>query len=176
MDVTTELLAEERSPAPARPPGGAAPRRRAHPWAWAATIVSVALVAGAASYLLHDAAQANHRYDRARASLSTTRHHTAVVSRELAQARTDLDLLTRRVGNDTTALSQDTAALQGARAALSAAQAHASQQATLLSSLHTCLGGVERALNALAVANRPRAIAALNAVAQSCSAAVAASG
>jgi chromosome segregation ATPase len=136
----------------------------------------VALVAAATGYLLHDAAQADHRYDRARASLSTTRRHTAAVSQELTKARTDLGLLTRRVGSDTTALSQDTAALQGARDALSSAQAHASQQATLLSSLHTCLGGVEQALNALAVANQPRAIAALNAVSQSCSAAVAASG
>jgi hypothetical protein len=151
-------------------------RRDGHPWAWAVPLALVALVAAAAGYLLHDAAQANHRYDWARVSLSTTRRHAAAVSQELAQARTELGLLTRRVGSDATALSQDASALQGARAALDAAQAHASQQATLLSSLHTCLGGVEQALNALAVANQPRAMLALNSVAQSCSAAVAASG
>ena len=157
-------------------PRRAKPQQRAHPWAWAVTLASVAFVAGAAGYLLHDAARANHRYDGARTALSTTRLHTAVVSQELAQARTDLGLLTRRVGSDTAALAEDTSALQGARAELDAAQAHASQQATLLSSLHACLDGVEQALNALAVANQTSAIAALDAVSQSCSAAVAASG
>jgi hypothetical protein len=142
--VTTELLVGEPGPGSAeRTPKRAERPRRAHPWAWAVTLASVALVAGAAGYLLHDAAQANHRYNGARASLSITRHHTAVVSLELAQARTDLGLLARQVGSDTTALSQDAAALQGARAALHAAEAHVSLQTTLLSSLHTCLGGVE---------------------------------
>jgi hypothetical protein len=136
----------------------------------------LALVASAFGYLVDDAVQANHRYDRARVSLATTRHHTAVVSFELAQARADLALLTRQVGNDTTALAQDTSALQGARAALSAAETHVSEQATLATSLNTCLGGVEQALNALAVANQPSAITSLDAVSQSCSAAVAASG
>jgi chromosome segregation ATPase len=136
----------------------------------------VALVGSALGYLLEDAAHANHAYDRARASLSTTRHHTTVVSRELAESRTDLALLTRQVGNDTTALSQDTSALQGARAALSSAESQVSQQATLLTSLNTCLGGVEQALNALSVGSQPSAVAALDSVSQSCSAAVAASG
>jgi hypothetical protein len=171
--VATEL----RSPELVKGPGRAdSPRRDHHPWTWAVTLASVALVAAAAGYLLHDAALANHRYDRALASLSTTRRHTATVSRQLAQARADLALVTPQVASDTKALTEDTSALQGARAALNAAQGHASQQKTLLSSLHTCLGGVERALNALAVANQPRAIAALDAVSQSCSAAVGASG
>jgi hypothetical protein len=151
-------------------------RRRVHLWAWAVAFFCMALVASASGYLLHDAVQTNHRYDQARASLSTTRHQSAVTSLQLAQARTDLGLITRQVGSDTTALSQDASALEGARTALRAAEAHASQQATLLDSLHTCLGGVEQALNALAVANQPSAIAALDAVSQSCSAAVAASG
>jgi hypothetical protein len=171
--VATELRPPELVEGPRR---ADSPRRGRHPWAWAVTLASVVLVAAATGYLLHDAAQADHRYDRARTDLSSTRRHTAAISQELTQARTDLGLLSRRVGSDTTALAQDTAALQGARAALDAAQAHASQQVTLLSSLHTCLGGVEQALNALAVANQPSAIAALDAVAQSCSAAVAASG
>jgi hypothetical protein len=133
-------------------------------------------VASALGYLLHDAAQANHGYDRARGSLFTTRRHATAVSLELKQARTDLGLLTHQVGSDTLALSQDTSALEGARASLNAAETHASQQATLLGSLHTCLGGVEQALNALAVGNSPRAVTVLDSVSQSCSAAVAASG
>jgi hypothetical protein len=139
-------------------------------------LAAVALVAGVAGANLHDAAQANHRYDRARVSLSTIRRHTAVVSLELAQARSDVGLLTRQVAGEQTALSQDVSTLEGARVLLHAAEAHASKQATLAGSLHTCLGGVERALNALAVANLPSAIAALDEVSQSCSAAVAAGG
>jgi hypothetical protein len=174
----TELLTRDSGPQ-APVPAAAGPvvrRRRRRPWAWAVTVACVAVVGSALGYLLNDAVHANHAYDRARASLSTTRHHTTVVSHELAKARTDLDLLTQQVGNDTTALSQDTSALQGARSALSAAQNNVSQQATLLTSLNTCLGGVEQALNALAVGDQPGAVAALHAVSQSCSAAVAASG
>lgn len=140
------------------------------------TLACVLLVGAALSYLLYDAVQANHRYDRARASLHITRRDTAFVSFELAKARTDLSLLSRQVGNDTTALSQDASALQGAQTALSAAQAHVSQQSTLITSLNTCLGGVEQALNALSVGNQVSAIVALHGVSQSCSAAVAASG
>jgi hypothetical protein len=99
-----------------------------------------------------------------------------VVSRELATARTDLRLVTQQVGNDTTALAQDTSQLQGARSALSAAQAHVVAQASLLSSLHECLGGVEQALNALAVGNQSKAADALKWVSAPCSAAVSASG
>ncbi len=174
----TELLTRDSGPQ-ATVSAGSRPvvrQRRRHLWAWVVTFACVALVGSALGYLLEGAAQANHAYDRARASLFTTRHHTTVVSHELAQARTDLALLTRQVGNDTTALSQDTSALQGARAALSAAENHVSQQATLLTSLNTCLGGVEQALNALSVGNQSSAVAALNGVSQSCSAAEAASG
>jgi hypothetical protein len=174
----TELLSRESEPQ-APVPASARPEVRRHPsrpWAWAVTFACVAVVGSALGYLLHDAVRANHAYDRARASLFTTRHHTTVVSHELARARTDLALLTHQVGSDTTALSQDTSALQGARAALSSAENHVSQQATLLTSLNTCLGGVEQALNALSVGSQSSAVAALHGVSQSCSAAVAASG
>ena len=73
-------------------------------------------------------------------------------------------VLKTQVGNDTTALNQDAAQLLGAQTSLSAAQAHVTQQATLIGSLKACLGGVEQALNALAVDNQQQAIAALNSV------------
>jgi hypothetical protein len=174
----TELLTKdtgENAPVPvATAPAGQRPRR--HPWAWVVTFACVALLGIALGYLLENAAQANHAYDQARASLVSARDRASLVSHELARARTDLALLTRQVGNDTTALSQDTSELQGARAALSAADNHVSQQATLLTSLNRCLGGVEQALNALSVGNPSSAVAALDGVSQSCSAAVAASG
>jgi hypothetical protein len=126
--------------------------------------------------MLLDAADVNHRYDHARHVVAVTRGTTSVVSRQLATARTDLRLVTHQVGSDTTALAQDTSQLQGARSALSAAQAHVFEQASLLNSLHECLGGVEQALNALAVGNQSKAADALKWVSAPCSTAVNASG
>jgi hypothetical protein len=171
--VTDLLLAQPRSPAlESLPPPPPAQRRRR----WVAVVAGVALVAGCLGYLLTDAAQANDRYDRALRTLGTTRATTAVVAVDLAKARFDLRLVTQQVGNDTTALNQDTSQLQGAESALSAAQAHVSQQASLLTALHTCLGGVEQALNALAVGSQGKAAASLYSVSASCATAVNASG
>ena len=174
MDAVTDLLlARPRPPAPplVAPRTPASRRRR-----WAVGVVSFALLGAALGYLLSDASQANQRYDHDRHLLAQTRATTGIVSRELATARNDLQVVTQQVGDDTTALAQDTSQLQGARAALSAAQAHVLEQAALLNSLHTCLGGVEQALNALAVANQTKAADALQKVATPCSTAVNASG
>jgi hypothetical protein len=59
---------------------------------------------------------------------------------------------------------------------LRAAQTHVFDQASLLNSLHTCLGGVEQALNALAVGITSKASDALKWVATPCSNAVNAGG
>jgi hypothetical protein len=88
----------------------------------------------------------------------------------------DLSVLKTQVGSDTTALSQDSAQLLGAQTSLSAARAHVTQQDSLIGSLQACLVGVEQALNELAVGKQASAIAALNAVSTSCSAAEASSG
>jgi hypothetical protein len=137
---------------------------------------SFALFSAALGFLFVNAAQANHGYDHSRHVLADTRGSTDVVSRELAAARIDLQLVTRQVGSDTTALAQDTAQLKGAQSALTAAQAHVFEQASLLNSLHGCLAGVEQALNALAVGNQSKAADALKWVAAPCSTAVNASG
>ena len=88
----------------------------------------------------------------------------------------DLSVLKTQVGSDTTALNQDSSQLLGAQTSLSAAQAHVTQQASLITSLQTCLIGVEQALNELAVGKQSNAIAALNSVSSSCAAAEASSG
>jgi len=143
---------------------------------WVVGIVAGALLAAALGYLIADQVQAHDRFARAQTSLGVTRHHTGTLSAQLATLRRDLGLLTAQVGSDTTALNQDASQLQGALGALAAAQAHVSQQSSQIDSLTTCLGGVERALNALSVAKRGRAFAALESVASSCSSAAAASG
>jgi hypothetical protein len=174
--VTDVVLAESRPPELQRAAQHMAPRRRRRRRRWAVLLASVVLLGAAIGSLLSDASRANDRYDHARRVLAKTRATTKVVSHDLTVARTDLYLVTQQVGNDKTALAQDTAQLEGAQAALSAAQAHLFEQASLINSLHTCLSGVEQALNALAIGHRAKAIAALTWVATPCSTAVNASG
>lgn len=140
------------------------------------SIAAGVLFAAALGYLIPDQLQARDQYAQARTALGVTEQQTHTVSAERDEIRRDLSILETQVGSETTALSQDTAQLLGVRTSLAAAQSHVNQQASLISSLHTCLGGVERALNALAVKNQPDAIAALNAVSASCTAAEASSG
>jgi hypothetical protein len=134
------------------------------------------LCAAALGYLIVDQAEARTQYGRAHTSLGLTQHRSRTVSTELQEASRDLSVLKTQVGSDTTALSQDSSQLLGAQTSLSAAQAHVTEQASLITSLQTCLVGVEQALNELAVGNQTSAIAALNAVSTSCTAAEASSG
>lgn len=139
-------------------------------------VLAGVLFAAALGYLIDDQVQAHGRFERAQTSLGVTRHQTRTVSAQLAALRRDLDLLTAQVGSDTTALNQDASQLQGALGALAAAQAHVSQQSSQIASLTTCLGGVERTLNALSVGKKVRAIAALQSVSAACSSAASSSG
>jgi chromosome segregation ATPase len=139
-------------------------------------IVAGALFATTLGRLVDDQVRTRQQFDRAHTALRETRHQTGTVSGQLAELSRALAVLDTQVGSDTTALNQDASQLQGARTALATSQAHVSQQASLINSLQTCLDGVEQALNALSVGNQPSAIAALNSVSSSCSAASASSG
>jgi hypothetical protein len=144
-------------------------RRRRSRWPrWVAAVAAAAVFGTALGYLVNDEVQANDRYARARALLLVTRQEIRTVSQELAVVRRELSLVTSQVGNDSTALSQDTSQLKAAQSALAAALAHMSQQTTRIGSLHVCLGGVEQALNALAVNSQAKAFFALSAVSASC--------
>jgi hypothetical protein len=157
----------------AAPPPGDPRRRRRR---WVTMLTCTALLGTALGYLLSDAGQENNHYDAARHNLYATRATTSIVSRDLAKAEADLTLVTHQVGDDTTTLAQDTSELEGARSALTSAQASVFVQASVLNSLHACLGGVEQALNALAVGSQAKAADALHSVSSSCAAAVKASG
>lgn len=143
---------------------------------WVVGIAAGALFAATLGYLVADQEQAHDRYDRAQAALGVTRQRAHTVSAQLAEVRRDLRLLEVEVGTETTALSQDAAQLLGAQTSLASAQSHVTQQASRITSLQTCLVGVEQALNALAVGMQGNAIAALDSVSTSCTAAEAASG
>lgn len=167
------LLGIDRPPPPAEPTRR---RRVSRPARWILCGAAGALLAAALGSLVADQVRADGRLDRAKSSLGVTEQRTHAVSGRLAELRGDLSALKTQVGNDATALSQDSSQLLGAQTSLSAAQAHVTQQASLISSLQTCLVGVEQALNALSVGSQPRAIAALNSVSSSCTAAETSSG
>jgi len=156
-----------RHPRPSRRP------RRPRPiWPAVAIAAGVVLVV-AIGLLVTDQVSERDRYDRAHASLIATSQQIATVSSDLAALQHALDDLHTQVGSDTTALNQEASQLQGAQAALTAAQEHVVAQGSQISSLHTCLGGVEQALNALSVGHRTRAFTQLVSVSSSCAAAVA---
>lgn len=167
------LLETDRRPRAAEPSPRQRVSRRAR---WSVPLVTGALLSAALGWLIADQVRAVDQFGRARTSLGVTRQHTQTVSAQLAELSRDLSVLKTQVDNDTTALDQDASQLLGAQTSLAAAQAHVMRQASLIGSLQTCLGGVEQALNALAVGKQPRAIAALNSVSSNCTAAEASSG
>jgi hypothetical protein len=167
------LLETDRRPVPTAPARRRRATRRAR---WILCGAAGALLVAALGYLVVDQVQAYDRFGRAQTSLGVTRQRTHTVSVPLAEVRRDLSVLKTPVGSDSTALSQDSSQLLEAQTALAAAQAHVTQQASLIGSLQTCLVGVEQALNALSVGSQPRAIAALNSVSSSCTAAETSSG
>ena len=134
-------------------------------------ILSGALFASVVGYLLADQIAEHQSFDAARSSLGVTRERTATVKVDLAVLRHDLAVLTSQVNSDSTTWNQDEAQLKAASTALAITQGTVSQQSSLIGPLHTCLGGVQQALNALAIDNQSGAIGALNAVSASCAAA-----
>jgi hypothetical protein len=160
-----------------QPPSESQERRRmSRRTQWILWTAAVVFLAAALGYLVPDQVQARDRYVQAHTALGVTLHRTHTAAAQLDEVRRDLSILKAQVGSDTTALSQDTLHLLGAQTSLDAAKAHVTQQALLISSLKTCLAGVEQALNELAVGKQPGAITALNSVSASCSAAEASSG
>jgi hypothetical protein len=134
-------------------------------------LVATALFASALGYLIDDQISEHERFDRAHTSLLITRHRTTNVVRNLAVLRHEVAVLMTQVASGTTTWSQDTAQLKSAQSALASIQADVSQQSTRIGALHTCLGGVQQALNALAINHQATAVSELNSVASSCAAA-----
>ncbi len=140
------------------------------------SIAAFCVLAATVGYLVADQVDQRHQFNRSEASLTVTRHHIATVAAQLAALQHDLLALGNQVETDTTALNQDESQLKGAQTQLSAAEANVTQQSSMITSLQTCLGGVEQALNALSVDNQLRAFALLESVSSSCTAAADSSG
>jgi hypothetical protein len=165
----TDTIDADRSRLEAEVP----PRQRRLTWRTRLilSLVAAALFASTLGYLIDDQISEHERFDRAHASLVITRHRTATLVRNLAVLRHEVSVLMTQIASGTTTWSQDTAQLKSAQSALAVVRADVAQQSTRIGALHTCLGGVQQALNALAINNQATAVSELNSVASSCAAA-----
>jgi len=143
---------------------------------WIVPLVVLALVATALGVVICDEVSTNRQFDRTHRSLEVTQAHIGVVRADLDRVRLQLDGVEVQVFLDNRALGQDATDLTSAQAQLVGTRSDVSQQTTVISDLQTCLGGVQEALNALAVADQNQAIDILNSVAPDCSGAVASGG
>jgi uncharacterized protein HemX len=161
-----ETGSDESRPVPpgARPRAG---RRR-----WMAVALLLLVAAAAIGVMAGNEVQANSRFDQAHRSLVATRAGTGVVDARLAAARADLATLDGQVSADSAVLAADTSTLDSALVELAESRESVANQSTAIGDLHTCLGGVEKALNALSLNDQAHAVAALQAVATACTAAV----
>jgi hypothetical protein len=162
-----DLLETGRRPLPVVRPEP--PQRLRSLVRWGVALVAAAVFLASLGWLIDDQVQARDQADRAQVALRATRHTAGQVAQQLAKLRHDVEVLATQVGSDTTAYDQDAAELKAAQSDLAATQADVTQQASMITALHTCLGGVEQALNALAVGNQASAIGELSSVATSCS-------
>ena len=134
-------------------------------------VVALALFGSALGYLTSDRVSENEHFDRLHSALVTTRHSTAEVASDLADLRRDVAVLRVQVGSATTTWTQDTAQVKAAQFSLAVVQDDVSQRGSRIGALQTCLGGVQQALNALAINDQTTAVSELNSVAPSCAAA-----
>ena len=114
----------------------------------------------------------------AHGDLEHTAGTLAVERAQLAQSNAQLSAARHRLAavqsqSDTAghALSAASARLATAQSQLARAQADVSTQGVSISNLDTCLAGVEKALNQLALADQAGAVASLQSVASNCRAA-----
>jgi hypothetical protein len=152
------------------------PERRRHHRRVALLAVLGVLLASALGYLVGNEIQANTQFDQAHHGLDVTRGRIHRIDADLTAVQHQLAGLRGQVTQDSATLAADTAKLNGVKAALANSQATVSRQNAAIGSLHTCLGGVEEAVNALSLGDQSHGLAALDAVAPSCHAAEAADG
>jgi septal ring factor EnvC (AmiA/AmiB activator) len=114
----------------------------------------------------------------AHGDLEHTAGTLAVERTRLAQSQSQLSAARHRLAavqsqSDTAgrALSAASTRLATAQSQLARAQADVSTQGVSISNLDTCLAGVEKALNQIALADQPGAVATLQSVASNCRAA-----
>jgi hypothetical protein len=151
-------------------------QRPRHRKRWIIGALVLAVLATALGYTTGNERQANTEFDQTHYTLNVTTHRIDIALADLRTVRHEFDTVNGQVSADYTALTEDTAQLKGVQKALASAQATVTDQTSTIGDLKACLGGVEQALNALAVADQGNAIGALDAVSTSCANAVASDG
>jgi septal ring factor EnvC (AmiA/AmiB activator) len=142
------------------------PRRR-HPFV---ALITVLILAGVAfGLVVHDEIRTNTQADRTHRALDVTRAHLRMVVANLTTVRHQVHVLAAQVSQVTQALAADEANLKVVQTELTNEESDVSHQTALIADLQTCLGGVQKALNALSVADQSRAIGSLNSVSSNCS-------
>jgi hypothetical protein len=152
------------------------PVRRRRRRGWVGGALALLLFGAALGFVAGNEEQADTQFGQAQHSLLLTRDNTHWVVGDLDAVRHDLGVTKGQISGSAAALRQDVAQLTAAQGALAGAKATVWDQASVIGDLQTCVGGVEQALNALAVADQQRAIGALDEVSSSCHQVVAANG
>jgi chromosome segregation ATPase len=158
---------------PAPDPTRTKPARRR---TWLIRIAGLAACALALGFLIGNEMQTNTQYGNAQAALSRTQRHKIDILSELAAVKQNLRLVHGQLEQTSTSLTNDTAQLREVQTTLANAQSNVSSQQSTITALHSCLGGVEQSLNALAVGDQNSADNALVAVSANCKSAVTADG
>lgn len=169
MTTTEVRTADQGVEAPDEQSGPQGRRRRL-----VVLTLTFVVLAAALGFLVGNEIQANTQFDETHHTLDVTQAGTMRVDAKLSVVRGQLSDLQGQVSQDSAVLATDTTELNSVKVALANSLATVSRQSSDIGNLHTCLGGVEEALNALSVGDQNHALAALDAVATSCDSAVAA--
>lgn len=136
------------------------------------SVLAVAAFATAMSLLVANLVSERQQFHRAQLALHSTDAETAQVSRTLGELRHVVVTLKAQVRAGKTSLHQDQVQLKAVDAALQFTQAALSGQSNRIAAFPTCLGGVQQALNALAINDQAVATFDLAAVQSSCTTAL----
>jgi len=166
-----DTLVAERLLISAETPVGE-PRRRVR---WVAVIIVAvvgALFVLSVTALINQQVSERRQFNSAEHALGVIRSANGSATHDAAVLRQVITKLKTQVRTDSVSLQQDEAQLSAVQAALTFTQADVSQQTTRLAALHVCMGGVQQALNALALADPSSARFDLGAVSSSCASAL----
>jgi hypothetical protein len=163
--VATDILAADH---PIAVPSVRRKSRRLLAFSWLAWLAVMTLLGVVTVNVVRSEGRANADSEQAHEVFDSTQREIRLAASRLTATRGALEITDRQVAADSSALARDVEELNAVRNALADAQAHVFQQTRSIDSLHLCLGGVEKALNALSVNDQADAIAALEAVSSSC--------
>jgi hypothetical protein len=143
---------------------------------WTLGAIAFGVFATGMGVLSDSSLQSGAQFRSAHGSLLVTRQRISATLGELASIRQDLAHVDRVVAKTRSDLTGDTTQLRRDLDALTEARAGVTTRGSAITNLQSCLGGVERSLNALTVGDQGSAFLTLSSVTAACQEAVAADG